>query len=80
MVAKSISHQLETMVETRPFVGIYGGIDSFPGFRGGAKWISSTPKVLQKKKKLGDAAGPASAYSKLTRKQSDADWPQGRAC
>ena len=36
------SHHFETMVETIKFVGIYRAIESFLGFLGGAKWISST--------------------------------------
>ena len=35
-----ILHHFETMVETI-FLGIYMGINSFPGFLGGANWISS---------------------------------------
>ena len=61
MVAKSISHHLETMVETRRFVGIYRGIIRHQGFLGGARWISQPSTVGRptrgtKKKTVPEAA------------------------
>ena len=40
MVAKSVSHRFEA-TGSHCLLGIYKGIESFQGFLGGAKWISS---------------------------------------
>ena len=50
MVAKSILHHLETMVETITYIGIYRGIESEPTvseFGGADFWgVGTPPKVV----------------------------------